>query len=178
MPEGVTKPADRALSGCIHARMTTWTPLEFRSATNQDRSGIWSLIASVLAEYRITACEDTTDRDLRDIEQSYWKAGGAFYVLLEGTRVIGTVALHRQSASTCELCRMYLSSAYRGRGLGRRLLDAALKRAKIDGYQEVQLETAAVLTEAVGLYRSAGFHKVARLPSGGNCDLVMTRRVD
>lgn len=171
------KPGPPTPAGCMHHDMSTWAPFEFRNATNQDVPGIWTLISSVLTEYGIDACQRTTDSDLNDIERSYWDAGGVFFVLLEDGQVIGTVALHRQSATVCELCRMYLSSRYRGRGLGRRLLNAALEEARARGYEEVVLETAAVLTEAIGLYRTAGFQTACHQPKGGSCDLAMSRRL-
>lgn len=158
--------------------MSAWSPFEFRQATNQDGPGIWTLISSVLTDYGIDACQRTTDSDLNDIQRSYLDSGGAFFALLNDGEVVGTVALHRESASVCELCRMYLDSRFRGRGLGRRLLEAALEEARARGYEEVVLETAAVLTEAISLYQSAGFQRACRPPKGGNCDLVMSRRLE
>jgi putative acetyltransferase len=149
----------------------------FRCATNRDAEASWVLISSVLAEYGIGADGTTTERDLLDIEASYWGAGGAFFVLLDGTMIIGTVALRRESAGVCELCRMYLDASYRGRGLGRRLFDKAFEEAKRRGFDEIRLETAAVLTEAIALYESAGFVLVEEKPRGKHCDLVMCRRV-
>ena len=162
----------------MHDDMSAWAPFEFRHATNQDVRGIWTLISSVLTEYGIGACQSTTESDLNDIERSYWDKGGVFFALIEDGQVIGTVALHRQSATVCELCRMYLDSRYRGRGLGRRLLNAVLEEASARGYDEVVLETAAVLTEAIGLYRAVGFQTACHQPKGGNCDLVMSRRLE
>jgi putative acetyltransferase len=149
----------------------------FRCATNRDVDGCWGLISSVLAEYGIVADGATTEGDLLDIEASYWGAGGAFFLLLDGTMIIGTVALRREPAGVCELCRMYLAASYRGRGLGRRLFEKAFEEAKRRGFDEIRLETAAVLTEAIALYESAGFVLVEEKPRGKNCNLVMRRRV-
>ncbi len=149
----------------------------FRRATNADGVSIWQLISTALAEYGIVACGATTDRDLLDIEGSYWNAGGVFYVLLDDTTVVGTVALHRDSDAVCELCRMYLAVNYRGRGLGRLLFDKVLAEAKQRGFLEIRLETAAVLTEAIALYRSAGFAPIEGKPTGKNCNLVMSKRI-
>jgi putative acetyltransferase len=52
---------------------------------------------------------------------------------------------------------MYLRRAYRGKGLGKFLLEDALARAKKMGFERMVLETASVLTEAIGLYTSYGF---------------------
>lgn len=149
----------------------------FRRATNADGASIWQLISTALAEYGIVTCGATTDRDLLDLERSYWNAGGAFYVLVDGTTVVGTVALLRDSDVVCELCRMYLAANYRGRGLGRMLFDKAIAEAKQRGFEQIRLETAAVLSEAIALYRSAGFALVEAKPTGNNCNLVMSKRI-
>jgi ribosomal protein S18 acetylase RimI-like enzyme len=151
---------------------------ELRRATSADRPAIWQLIANVLRSYGITPDEQTTDQDLTDIEGNYWNQGGAFFVLLKGREVIGTVALHRESDQTCELCRMYLLPQYRGQGLGRRMLEHLLREARERGFAEVRLKTASVLIEAISLYKRAGFTVLEGAEAGGNCDLVMSRRLD
>lgn len=149
----------------------------FRKATNADISAIGALISNVLAEYGILACVGRADRDLADIEANYWNAGGAFLVLLDGTTIIGTVALRRDANACCELCRMYLHASYRGRGLGRRLFERAVEEAMDGGAVEMRLETSAVLTEAIALYQANGFTLVDGKPMGCNCDLVMHKRL-
>ena len=77
-----------------------------REATNADLPAVWSLISTVLGSYGITSNRQTTDSDLVDIEAAYWNRKGAFFVLLQGQAVVGTVALHHETDGVCELCRM------------------------------------------------------------------------
>jgi putative acetyltransferase len=144
-----------------------------RRATNRDEAGIWTLISTVLLDFSIVADRKTTDRDLTDIEGHYWNRGGVFLVLLAGRTVIGTVALRRESAHVCELCRMYLAADYRGLGLGRRLFEHAMTEARSRGFRETYLKTASVLTTAISLYERAGFRPVPGAQACGNCDRVM-----
>ena len=146
-----------------------------RKATNADMPAVWALISSVLRSYGITTNEQTTDTDLTDIEANYWRRKGAFFVLLEGEVVIGTAALHHETDTVCEICRMYLAPQYRGQGLGRRLLEHCLSEASERGFEEMCLKTASVLVEAISLYKRAGFTVVEGAEVGGNCDLVMRR---
>jgi N-acetylglutamate synthase-like GNAT family acetyltransferase len=53
-----------------------------------------------------------------------------------------------------------LDPSVRGRGLGRRLIDELVERARELGYQRLQLETFSLLTAAAHLYRSHGFEVV------------------
>jgi putative acetyltransferase len=152
-------------------------PFTLRPATNLDQPAIWDLISGVLRNYGITTDLDSTDQDLADIESSYDKRGGCFFVLLDGPTIVGSVALNRESPSCCELCRMYLSPAYRRRGLGRMLLDKGIAEAKAQGYAEIHLKTAAVLVEAIRLYESVGFVRTSGTPVSKNCDLAMTKRL-
>lgn len=146
-----------------------------RRATNADIPAVWTLVSSILHSYGITANEQTTDKDLTDLEAHYWSRRGAFFVLLHGAEIIGTAALHGETDTRCELCRMYLAQPYRGRGLGHRMLEVCLREARDRGYSEVQLQTASVLVEAIALYKRAGFTVVDGAAAGGNCDLVMRR---
>jgi len=148
-----------------------------REATNADQPAVWELISAVLHEYGITTDLRTTDADLADIEASYANEGRCFFVMLDGPRLIGTVALTRESDSSCQLCRMYLDSEYRRQGLGRLLLDKALQEAKIRGFAEIHLRTAAVLVEAIRLYESIGFVRTSNVPVTKNCNLAMTKQL-
>jgi putative acetyltransferase len=149
-----------------------------REATNADCGQIWLLISGVLSEFAIAADLATTDIDLGDIEGNYANLGGAFFVLVDGDDIIGTVALGRDSDLTCELCRMYLATRYRRRGLGRVLLDSALKEASRRGFGEVRLETARVLVQAIALYQSVGFAIIDASPVGKNCNVVMRKSLE
>ncbi|HYZ67008.1 MAG TPA: helix-turn-helix domain-containing GNAT family N-acetyltransferase [Mycobacterium sp.] len=56
--------------------------------------------------------------------------------------------------------RMWVAPSVRGLGLGRRLLDELEKRARARGVRLMRLETKDVLTEAIGMYRTAGYQEV------------------
>ena len=57
----------------------------------------------------------------------------------------------------CELNRMYVVRAARGRGIGRRLCETLLERARELGYREVRLDALNERVEALPLYRALGF---------------------
>jgi DNA-binding MarR family transcriptional regulator len=58
------------------------------------------------------------------------------------------------------LKRMWVAETARGLGLGRRMLDALERQASALGFARLQLETNRTLTEAIALYRSAGYREV------------------
>jgi ribosomal protein S18 acetylase RimI-like enzyme len=70
------------------------------------------------------------------------------------------VALKLHGDAPAEVKRMWVDPAVRGVGLGRRLLVAVEEEARAEGVSVLHLETNASLTEAMGLYRSAGYVEV------------------
>ncbi len=70
----------------------------------------------------------------------------------------GALKNHRQAPS--EIKRMWVADAVRGLGIGRRLLADLEKRASDYGAPAVRLETNGNLTEAIAMYRTAGYAEV------------------
>ncbi len=148
---------------------TQWPRL--RRATNADCEQASDLVYTVLGEYHRAPDSGCTDADLTDIEQSYLKRGGVFYVL-EGQdgSLIGSYGLYPMQPATCELRKMYLHRDYRGQGHGKRLLEHALTEARRLGFQRITLETASVLEEAIRLYERCGFRPYRPDHLSSRCD--------
>ncbi len=147
-----------------------------RPATNADSAKVRALIFSVLDEYELEPAPKTTDRDLDDIESFY--AGGAFDVLetADGD-IIGTVGLWPMDgdghAGVVELRKMYHKPSARGRGHGKRLLTHAIERARALGFTRIELQTARVLEEALGLYAKFGFVNSQTAALERRCDQAL-----
>lgn len=142
-----------------------------RSATNADGEAIRRVVFAALREHGLAPDPDATDADLADIEASYLRPGGSFDVLVNAAgEIVGTVGLHPIDRSRCELRKMYLAAECRGRGLGKRLLQHALERARQLGFHRIELETASVLAAAGKLYESFGFRQCAPRHLSPRCD--------
>jgi DNA-binding MarR family transcriptional regulator len=74
---------------------------------------------------------------------------------------VGCGALKFHGSRPAELKRMWVDGSARGLGVGRRLLAELERAATAAGAPAVRLETNAALTEAIALYRSAGYAEVA-----------------
>lgn len=85
---------------------------------------------------------------------------GLFLVVRLDGAAVGCGCLKRTAPGTVDIKRMWLSPVVRGRGMGRALLDRLVAEARRLGYRQVRLETNRALTEAIALYRSAGFVEV------------------
>ena len=76
------------------------------------------------------------------------------------SQVLGCAALRAFNApNSCELKRLYTIPKARGRGTGRRLLEAVIQRAKELGYKEMLLDTLSSMTAARKMYADYGFEE-------------------
>ena len=88
-------------------------------------------------------------------------AGMLLVATLHGTPV-GCGALKFSPDITAHLKRMWVDPTVRGLGLGRRLLAELEAQAKTHGVRTLRLDTNRVLTEAIAMYRAAGYRDVDR----------------
>lgn len=141
---------------------------QLRLATNADCPAVRTMVFEVLREYGLIPDPEDTDADLEDLEGFY--SAGWFVVLESKDGVIGSVGLLPMSEGVVELRKMYLHREWRGRGLGRGLLEAALAEARHRGARKVVLGTAGVLVEAVELYKRFGFQTSKERHPATRCD--------
>jgi ribosomal protein S18 acetylase RimI-like enzyme len=87
--------------------------------------------------------------------------GGLLLVATVGGEPAGCGALKfHPDDGIAEVKRMWVSPAARGLGLGRRLLGELEVQAARHGTRRLRLETNRNLTEAIALYRTAGYQEV------------------
>ncbi|NLC36429.1 MAG: GNAT family N-acetyltransferase [Alcaligenaceae bacterium] len=82
---------------------------------------------------------------------------GRLLLACEGGAVLGCAALRCVDESTCEMKRVYVRPAARGRNLGRLLVEAILSEARLAGYSRICLDVLPEFTAAQKLYQSMGF---------------------
>ncbi len=148
-----------------------------RLARSDDRDKLCQLLELGLKPYGLNIDYEDTDRDLLDIDSSYFNNGGVFCVLDDGETSIGMYGLYKKSDTVCELRKMYLLPYYKGRGLGKLLMNDALERAINMGFQEMVLETNSCLTEAIGMYRRFGFEICELFDVATRCNTCMRRKL-
>jgi DNA-binding MarR family transcriptional regulator/GNAT superfamily N-acetyltransferase len=85
---------------------------------------------------------------------------GQFFVAYLRGEAIGCGAVKHHAGAPAEIKRMWIAPAARGLGLGRRLLEELEACVAAGGARVARIETSAVLTEALALYRSTGWVEV------------------
>jgi len=126
-----------------------------------------------LAEYGLAWEPDGADCDVLEIEQFYQHPGGAFWLVERDGAIVGTAGYYptQRGQQAAEIRKMYLLPAARGQGLGRFLLQQLEAVIAAQEFQQIWIETASVLVEAVKLYESSGYQPADGVETA-RCDRV------
>ena len=107
----------------------------------------------LLLHFRVEPMEENVLPRPEDVP----RAGGAIWLAQVGGAIVGCCALNAKGGSTYELSKVAVTPSVQGKGLGRRLLEVAVKGFTDAGCQQLVPETDTALKAAIALYESAGF---------------------
>ncbi len=141
-----------------------------------DRNFAAGVIRSVLSEYGLGWEPDGADRDVLEVEEFYLSKGGEFWVIEYQGEVVGTGAYYpiERGENAVEIRKMYLLPKARGFGLGKYLLQQLEAAISCRGFQQIWIETASVLSEAVNLYENNGYEPATGIETE-RCDRVYVK---
>jgi len=107
-------------------------------------------------------CFQSFDQELTGLPGDYAPPEGRLMLAEYEGKLAGCVALHKINDDVCEMKRLYLRPAFRGKGLGRVLAEEILRQARAIGYRRLRLDTVGpVMKDAVAMYRRLGFREIA-----------------
>jgi ribosomal protein S18 acetylase RimI-like enzyme len=122
-------------------------------------------VAALMREYVASLAEDISfqnvDDELAGLPGNYAPPGGVVLIARDGDEAAGAVACRMLEPGVCEMKRLYVRPAFRGRGLARALADELIEHARAQGYRTMLLDTLASMQAARALYRDLGFVPVA-----------------
>jgi GNAT superfamily N-acetyltransferase len=97
-----------------------------------------------------------------------------------GGEAVGTVTMIEHAPHAFELAKMGVTPVYKGRGVGRLLMNAAIEFARERGKREIVLLTNSSLAPALRLYESVGFERMPHVADNrfARVDLEMVLRLD
>lgn len=135
--------------------------LEARTA--EERSQVRGLFLEYAASLDFSLCFQDFQREMDTLPGKYAPPGGVLLLAVKKPgEPAGCVAVRPLGSSECEMKRLYVRPAFRGTGVGRQLVQAALEWALARDYRAMKLNTLrGTMDAAIRLYRSLGFVECA-----------------
>jgi putative acetyltransferase len=137
-----------------------------RPVTEDDNDVLAGLLRDVMEEFGATGAGSSLhDPEMLDMASAYASGRSAYFVIESTGGLVGGGGLGPLAggeSDVCELRKMYLRPAARGRGLGRAMLTRCLDVARQLGYKRIYLETRQTMREARRLYERNGFVPVGK----------------
>jgi GNAT superfamily N-acetyltransferase len=139
-----------------------------RAESDEDRVVIRELFLEYLKwanfhlnqEYGINFDIDSmVDRDMEKLD-IFSPPNGRLLLAFEGTQAAGIACMRRIREDIGEIKRMYVRPEFRGRGIGRALLEALISDTQEIGYPIIRLDSTRFMAAAHSLYRSLGFQEI------------------
>ena len=152
MVSGAAESADKKVPGLVLAQ----------AASAAQVATVRELFLEYAKTLGFSLCFQSFDQELASLPGDYAPPCGRLLLAEVDGAAAGCVALHALGADICEMKRLYLRPAFRGKGLGRVLVEAILGEAREQGYRLIRLDTVEpVMKDAVAMYRKLGFREIA-----------------
>jgi GNAT superfamily N-acetyltransferase len=124
-----------------------------------------AVVRLLFEEYRtglgIDLCFQGFDDELASLPGAYGRPRGRLWLAMVGGEAAGCVGLRPYEGDACEMKRLYVRPAHRGKSIGRKLAEKSIEVAKELGYRKMLLDTLASMPEATALYRRLGFKETS-----------------
>jgi putative acetyltransferase len=138
--------------------------ITYRNIEEGDNKELADLIRKVFREFRIdrpgTVYYDPTTDDLFSLFQV---PGSIYWIAEEEGKIAGGCGVYPTPGlpSGCaELVKLYLLPEWRGKGIGRTLMEKCIESARQLGYSQLYLESLPELGKAVSMYIRSGFRHI------------------
>ena len=127
------------------------------AATSSDIAAVRQLFEAYSAFLPVDLTLQQIDTEVASLPGSYAAPRGALFLARADNFAAGCIGLRPFSGSVREVKRLYVVPAFRGRGLARSLVSAAIAAGRSIGYEALVLDSLDSIQTAISLFRSFGF---------------------
>jgi putative acetyltransferase len=160
----------------------THNNFKIREIQLKDNPKIAKVIRKILIEFGVPKVGTAyADKILDTLYEAYDTEKAIYYVIEKEGEIFGGAGIKQLDnfeGNVCELQKMYFLPEARGVGLGSKMMETCLQKAKEFGFEQCYLETLPYMEDARKLYRKAGF-KDLDAPMGDtghySCNLWMLK---
>ncbi len=98
--------------------------------------------------------------EMEHLEKKYGLLDGRLYLAYCDEELAGCIGLRKMDSQNCEMKRLYVRPAFRGRKIGNLLVEKIIDDAKKIGYSYMLLDTLPFLKSAIHMYKKYGFYEI------------------
>ena len=144
---------------------------DFQNETAELFTEYTSMLIENDAEFKKYLEIQNYDDELKDLKVKYGMPQGRLYIAFDDNRenaakhttsskAAGCIGLKRIDDTACEMKRLYVRPEFRGKDIGRILVQKIIDDAKAIGYSYMLLDTLPFLKSALRIYREFGFYEI------------------
>ena len=100
------------------------------------------------------------DEELAHLDVKYGMPNGRLYIAFYDEELAGCIGLRKIDEQNCEMKRLYVRPAFRGKHIGSELVQRIIRDAKEIGYSHILLDTLPFLEHAIHMYQTCGFYEI------------------
>lgn len=104
--------------------------------------------------------EESDIQFLSDPQKYILDKGGTVFIALYNNKPVGACALLIRDGLTCELVKMVVDPQYQRQGIGYKLGQAFISKARDRGFSRIILEGNTKMEASVALYHKLGFQEI------------------
>jgi GNAT superfamily N-acetyltransferase len=121
---------------------------------------------------KVDLCFQSFATELENLATMYGPNEGGIILYEQDGFFVACGAIRKKNATTCELKRMWVQDAYKGKGIGQQILLQCIQLAKQKNYTTIVLDTLQRLQPAIALYKKHGFTETTAYYNNPHPDTV------
>ena len=140
--------------------------MTIRRFSDEDQSNVTELINSIMNTEFGDSQAAYPSEDIQDIPKTYGGLGEAFFVAINGDKIVGTIAVKKEDPRIAIMRRLFVAPSHRKQQLGLQLIQRALQFCDEVGYREIVFRTTSKMVGAIKICQKCGFVQRAKLQMG------------